>query len=187
MVITTKLNSTSLKQAANEVRDYGNDLQIKVYNVLRKLAEKGIAVAEQTVGSLGKYITFSRRSETDGMVIIAQETSVILAQWTLKNGEPREEEVSPLLMAEFGAGPHAIIWHGQDNDTNVMPSGRKVGRGEFPHQTHAFESSWYYMDKSGNWQVSTGIKPTRPLHNAVMELISTVDATVREVFGNGSN
>lgn len=187
MVITTKLNSASLKKAADEVRQYGNDLQVKIYNVLVRLAEKGITVAEQTIGNFGKYVTFSRRSETDGMVIVAQETSVILAEWMLKNGEKREEFVSPLLMAEFGAGPHAIIWHGQDGDTNVMPDGKKVGRGEFPHQKHAFESSWWYMDLSGNWKSSTGIKPTRPLYNAVMELISTVNATVREVFGNGSD
>lgn len=187
MVITAKLNSTSLKQAANEVRDYGNELQVKIYNVLRILAEKGITVAEQTIGNFGKYITFSRVSETDGMVIVAQETSVILAEWMMKNGETKKAEVSPLLMAEFGAGPHAIIWQGQDGDTSVLPDGKRIGRGTFPNQTHAFEHSWWYMDLSGNWQVSTGIKPTRPLHNAVMELISTVDATVREVFGNGSN
>lgn len=187
MVITAKLNSTSLKQAANEVRQYGNDLAIKVHMVLIKLAEKGISVAEQTIGNFGKYITFSRISETDGMVIVAQETSIILAEWLARNGETKKAEVSPLLMAEFGAGPHAIIWQGQDGDTSVMPDGKHVGRGTFPNQTHAFQNSWWYMDLSGNWQVSTGIKPTRPLHNAVMELISTVDATVREVFGNGSN
>ena len=115
MVITAKLNSASLKQAANKVRDYGNELQVKIYNVLRILAEKGITVAEQTIGNFGKYITFSRVSETDGMVIVAQETSVILAEWMMKNGETKKYTSYncsfPYLFIELLNNPNLVYFY----------------------------------------------------------------------------
>lgn len=186
MEITAKLSSTSLKQAANQVREYESYLQTKVREVLERLVDKGISIAEQTIGGFGKYITFSKETDAVGVIMVAQEINVIRAEW-LRYNKPVSAEVSPLLMAEFGAGPHAIIWEGTDGDTSRLPDGKTIGRGTFPNQTHAFENSWYYMDMSGNWQVASGIHPTRPLHNAVLEIINTVNSTVREVFGNGSN
>lgn len=184
MTITTRLDSAELKRAANEVRQYGNDLKIKIHEVLQKLVDKGITVAEQAVDWYGNYITFSRQFENDSVVLVAQEVGTIISEW-LRYGEPVYAEVSPLLMAEFGAGSHAVIWGGMTSDTNSLPDGRKIGRGTFPNQKHAFESVWHYMDLSGNWQTVSGLKPTRPLHKAVLEIISTVEMTAREVFGNG--
>lgn len=186
MEIKTKLSGVSLRQAAKDVREYENNLKAKIREVLERLIKKGIAVAEQTIGDYGNYITFSKETDAAGVVMVAQEVGVIYSEW-LKYGEPVYAIVSPLLMAEFGAGPHAIIWEGQTGDTNRLPDGTVVGRGTFPDQTHAFESNWHYMDLSGNWQTVSGMRPTRPLHNAVLEIISTVTGTVREVFGNGSD
>lgn len=184
MKITARLNSADLKRAADDVKQYANDLTTKVQQVLQRLADKGITTAEQTVGWYGNYITFSKQTDNDGVIIVAQEVGVIVSEW-VRYGQPVYAEVSPLLMAEFGAGNHAVVWQGVLNETNTLPDGKKIGRGTFPNQTHAFESYWHYMDMSGNWQTVNGLSPTRPLYNAVIEIISTVNATAREVFGNG--
>lgn len=184
MEIRAKLTSSDLKRAADEVTAYANNLPNRVMTVLQRLADKGINVAEQTIDWYGNYITFSKQTETNGVVIVAQEVGVMISEW-LRNGEKVEAEVSPLLMAEFGAGSHAVIWEGRTSNTEVLSDGTKIGRGTFPDQTHAFQSYWHYMDLSGNWQTVTGLSPTRPLYHAVMEIIAQVDATAKEVFGNG--
>ena len=186
MVIKARFNSADIKRMADEVEGYRYDFQVKVHTILRRLADKGIAAAALSVGNMGQYITFTKQNDPYGVTIVAQETSVIVAEW-MRYGQLVHAEVSPLLMSEFGAGKHAIIWEGQNGNTNTLPDGKQIGRGTFPNQTHAFEDSWYYMDVNGNWHVATGIKPTRPLHNAVMEIITQVEATAREVFGYGSN
>lgn len=185
MVIKAKLNSADIKRMAVDVERYQIEFQIKVHTVLQRLADKGIAAAAMSVGNMGRYITFSKQNDPYGVTVVAQETSVIIAEW-IRYGHLVHAEVSPLLMSEFGAGRHAIIWEGVTEHTNTLPDGKQIGRGTFPNQTHAFENSWYYMDLSGNWQVASGVKPTRPLHNAVLEIITQVEATAREVFGNGS-
>ena len=185
MVIKAKLNSADIKKMAVEVEQYGIEFQTKIHTVLRRLADKGIAAAALSVGNMGQYITFTKQNDPYGVTIVAQETSVIVAEW-MRYGNLVHAEVSPLLMSEFGAGRHAVIWEGQTEHTNTLSDGKQIGRGTFPNQTHAFEDSWRYMDVNGNWHTASGIKPTRPLHNAVIEIITQVEATAREVFGYGS-
>jgi len=190
MVIETKLNSADVRKAADEVRQFGRDFQTKVYQVLQRLADKGITTAQTTIGNFGKFVTFSKQTAGDGVVVVAQETNVIVARW-LRKGEEVEAVVSPLLMAEFGAGPHAIIWEGQNGNTNTLPDGKEIGRGSFKYpdqiQTHAFQSSWWYMDLNKQWHQASGINPTRPLHNAVLEIIAQIESTAREVFRDGAD
>lgn len=186
MVIETRLNSADVRKAADEVRQFGRDFQTKVHQVLQRLADKGINTAQTTIGNFGKFVTFSKQTAGDGVVVVAQETNVIVARW-LRKGEEVEAVVSPLLMAEFGAGSHAVIWEGLTSNTDTLPDGRKIGRGTFPEQTHAFQSSWWYMDLNKQWHQASGINPTRPLHNAVLEIITQIESTAREVFGNGSD
>ena len=184
MEIRTKLQSAELKRAADEVRQFGRDFQTKIQTLLERLVEKGINVAEATVGKFGNKITFSKQVDNLGVVMVATETDYILAEW-LRGNTPVEAIVSPLLMAEFGAGPHAIVWEGQLSNTDTLPDGKRIGRGTFPNQTHAYENSWWYMDLNGKWHQAFGVTPTRPIHNAMLEIIAQVNATVREVFGNG--
>lgn len=188
MEISGKLNSADLKRMSDELSGYKPTLQEKLDRFVRALTDKGIHIAKDTAGNFGSKIVFSRRSDSEGTVLVAQETDVILSKWMRKDGEV-EAKVSPLLMAEFGAGPHAIIWEGQNGDTDTLPDGKKIGRGSFKYpkqiQTHAFEDSWWYMDVNEQWHQSRGITPTRPLHNAVLEMIMQIENTAREVFGNG--
>ena len=188
MEIKAKLTSSDLKRAADEVTAYANNLPNRVMTVLQRLADKGISAGETTIGNFGQYVTFSKRTEGLGVVIVAQETGVIVSEW-LRHGERVEAEVSPLLMSEFGAGRHAIIWEGQNGNTNTLPDGKQIGRGSFKYpdqiRTHAFQNTWWYMDVNQQWHQASGVTPTRPLYHAVMEIITQVDATAKEVFGNG--
>lgn len=185
MKIRGKLTSDSLKMMADELQQYATDFQAKIQLLTQRLADKGVIVGQTTIGNFGKYVTFSRHTNTHGVVVVAQETDVIVSRWLRSGDEEVEAVVSPLLMAEFGAGPHAIIWEGTTGSTDMLSDGTKIGRGSFPEQTHAFESSWWYMDLNKQWHQASGVKPTRPLHNAMLEIINTVSATAREVFGNG--
>lgn len=184
MEISGKLNSADLKRMSDDLLGYKPTLQEKLDRFVRALTDKGIHIAKDTAGNFGSKIVFSRRSDSEGAVLVAQETDVIVSRW-LRNGGEVEAKVSPLLMAEFGAGPHAIIWEGVEGSTSVLPDGKTIGRGTFPEQTHAFEDSWWYMDINKQWHQSRGITPTRPLHNAVLEMIMQIENTAREVFGNG--
>lgn len=186
MEISGKLNSADLKRMSDELSGYKPTLQEKLDRFVRALTDKGIHIAKDTAGNFGSKIVFSRRSDSEGTVLVAQETDVIISRW-LRNGGEVEAKVSPLLMAEFGAGPHAIVWEGVNESTNKLPDGKTIGRGTFPNQTHAFEDSWWYMDANKQWHQSRGITPTRPLHNAILEMILQIETTAKEVFRNGSN
>lgn len=186
MEISGKINSADFRRMADEALKYKPTLQEKLNQFVRLLTDKGIVVAKDTAGNYGNKIVFSRRSDSEGTVLVAQETEVIISKW-LRKGFEVEAEVSPLLMAEFGAGPHAIVWEGVNESTNKLPDGKTIGRGTFPNQTHAFEDSWWYMDANKQWHQSRGITPTRPLHNAVVEMILQIETTAKEVFRNGSN
>lgn len=192
MEIKGKLKSDDLRRIADEVRQYGIDFQAKIQTFLKRLADKGILVAEESGGAFGHLITFTKETETDGVVIIGRDAAPVYSSWLKKDGSKVTAKLSPLLMSEFGAGPHAIIWEGVINNTDTLPDGTKIGRGtlppyeDYPGQTHAFESQWRYKDLSGNWHTADGYKPKRPMHNAMVEIINAVNATAREVFGNGN-
>ena len=180
------LNSRSIKQMADDLRSYEDGLREKIRDFRDALANKGIRVAMSSTDSVyGQYIVFTKEESGDTTTIVAKETSQILSEW-LYYGIHVWAYVSPLLMEEFGSGSHAVVWESSDGSrTGVLSDGTKVGRGTFPEQIHAFKDSWKYMDLNYNWHTVSGVTPTRPMHNAVIEVITQVERTAREVFGNG--
>lgn len=186
MTIKFGLKSAEIKAAESELRNYANILHDKVSLVLSRLADKGISVAESSLNSMAKYIVFEKVQSDGSVTIVAREVQYILAEWQQKNQPNKTAIVSPLLMSEFGAGQYAVYWEdSQGTPHETLSDGTKIGRGSFPDQKHAFENEWFYMDVQGNWHSSRGFKPGRPLHNAVMEIITQIESTAREVFDNG--
>lgn len=186
MILKAFLNSRSIKQMADDLRKSEQEIANKLRTFRVLLAEKGIRVAMSNVSSgFGQYIRFEKVDTENMTMIVAMETQQILSEW-LRYDERVQAYVSPLLMAEFGAGSHAVLWEdSQGAPHSTLSDGTQVGRGSFPNQTHAFESTWWYMDLNHNWHQASGIKPTRPMHNAVIEIITQIQQTAREVFGHG--
>lgn len=185
MVISGKLTSWDLKRMADELRQYGTDLQTKLRLFVSRLADKGIQAAlNANYGSYASYIVFSKETESNGTVIVARETSLLTADWL----GHEDVEISPLLMTEFGAGNYAVYWENSDGMENRrLSDGTPIGRGSFPNQKNAFKDHWLYRDTEGYLHISRGFYPTRPMHHAVIEIITQVESTAREVFGNGSS
>ena len=173
------LSVASVRKTQKELLKYRNDLQAKCEKLVQALANKGILVAEQNVGEYGKYILFEVQTEPEKLgakaLLIASNTGLIRSEWRTQDGV-READVSPLLMAEFGSGLRA------NNSEAADRLG--MGTGTFPEQTHAEDpSGWWYMDLSGEWHHSYGIRPSMPMTMALSEIIDQISDTAREVFG----
>ena len=188
MRLKGRLTSASLKQMADDLRGFEDGFRNNIREFRDLLANKGIRVAmANTSQKFGQYILFEKQESGNTTTIVARETTQLLSEW-LYYGMTVQALVSPLLMEEFGSGSHAVVWENSDGSrTGVLSDGTKVGRGTFPEQKHAFESSWHYMDLNWQWHTVSGETPTRPMHNAVIEIITQVERTAREVFRNGTN
>lgn len=179
--ISFNLSASSVRKAQKELLRYKKDLLAKCEKFVRVLANKGIIVAQQNTGEYGKYIVFSVevQPEKDGVkaLLIASNTGLIRSQWLTKEGV-QEADVSPILMAEFGAGLRANL----SNNPKAKELG--MGTGTFPGQTHAEDpDGWWYMDLEGEWHHSYGLYPSMPMWNAANEMFNELHETAKEVFG----
>ena len=168
---------SSIQELQKQLGNYKESLNDKCERCVRELAESGISVAKQNVGSYGKYITFSVKAEQNQngckVVLVASNTGIIKSEWRTQDGV-KTADVSPLLMAEFGSGMKA------ENPMNVPG----VGQGTFPGGTHGNDpSGWWWMDLNGEWHHSRGVTPTMPMYHASLEMIAKVQSVAKRVFG----
>lgn len=184
MGTTIKLNlsQASVRQAQKELLAYKKRLLRSRSVFVEKLAELGITVAEQHVSDGYKpYILFGVdvNSGTSDVraVMYATNTGLIRSEWRTNNsaGGIATADVSPILMAEFGAG---LIAGNPDAKRFGM------GTGTFPGQTHAEDpEGWWYMDMDYEWHHSYGIKATMPMATAAEDMVENIARVAREVFG----
>lgn len=177
MKLKLRLESKSIEKAIKELEKYRDSLAIKNAVFVQRLLDEGIKVAQEHVGGMGKYITFT--SNVEGTthcvgLLVAKNAVTITSMWDYY-GEVVGADVSPLLMSEFGSGKFAEV---------LFPV-EGVGQGTFPGQTHAFENRWHWKDLDGKWHSSSGFHPTHPMYHADMEMIENVQKIAKEVFGNG--
>ena len=177
-----------------EIRKYQTGLKRKNREFVNKLAEFGISVAQAHAGDeYGPYIIFDKTLEPTQAngnvrgVMVATNTGLIRSEWyTINNASGIESaDVSPILMAEFGAG----IAH--DNNPDAHQFG--MGAGTFPGQTHAMDpTGWWYIpvnnpDGSPNterqWYHSTGVEPTMPMATAFSQMFAEIATIAKGVFG----
>lgn len=190
MKYSVNLNVRDLKAFANELNQYADMFEVKVKTFLDKLADLAIHVASINEGDFSGYIVYSKEFEGSKTVkVMAKDSQVITNSWYAgsKSTELRQEEISPLLMAEFGSGRYAISKEGIG------------GQGTLNTYGHAFDSNgWYWWTddvtqvssgdamvsaSNGRWKFhSYGTPPSQPLHKAVMACISEVEEIAREVF-----
>lgn len=194
--INLSLDPNELRQAANELREYAREFELKVKAFIEACADHGIMIATMNEGDFAGYIVYSKKfEEKDGdyTVYIAASDTPILRSWytSATGGKMKEAYISPLLMAEFGSGWNAstdippdlegIAGHGTLNTYGHanQPSGWSWWTSDASDQTDA----QFLKSEGGRYLFTTrGIKPTRPLHNAVQSLISDVEGIAVGIF-----
>lgn len=176
------LSRTSVERAKRELLAYKKSLLEKCTVFVNRLAEIGISVAEQNVSEdYRPYILFGTEVDADKTgvraVMYATNTGLIRSEWRTNNtaGGVATADVSPILMAEFGAGLIA------GNDKAKMFG---MGTGTFPGQTHAEDpSGWWYMDMDFEWHHSYGVRATMPMSTAAEAMMDNAVRIAQEVFG----
>lgn len=192
--IDVQLNSRSIKQAIEELKAYKVELHKKNEQFVAALLEKGIAKAyEKTADTggafgthqMGRYITFMQEVEGANGRLIG--SSVRLYEvWQAQNGETHEGEISPLWALEFGTARLAL----SPSEANAR-FGVNAGQGSNSKYGHSNDLVWYIPEEFNedgtvkSWKTLTAITPTMPMYNASLEMIREIEATAREVFGNG--
>jgi len=191
-----RLDSNELYDLARKLDVYATRFDLKVRTFLKMLADLAIDVAKTNEGDFAGLIVYSKVFETkeggQAVKMVAKSDPIMRAWYASStSNEVRTEEISPLLMAEFGSGHKAINATGE-----VAGMG---GQGTLNLFHHAFDSNgWYWWtdeaiggtdaqlvnDTNGRFKYhSYGQSPSQPLHNAVMACIREVEGIAREVFG----
>ena len=181
-IVIDCLSPSSMQQGVMSLRDYRQFVQDRCLAFVLELANRGIFVARHIpTGGFDKYIYFgieSRRMRNAGAeaIIYAQQTGLIRSEWLVASASAvKVADVSPLLMAEFGAGIN--------HDKNPVAHRHQMGAGTFPDQTHAFDAAgWWYQDTSGEWHHSDGIEPSMPMYRTALYLQRTVVVVARQMF-----
>ena len=181
--INVTLSPEGIKAAKKELAKYKRELNAKCKTFVKELSKLGITTAREHLRKRYKpYITFA--TEVDPVqngyraLMVATNTGLIHSQWRTgpNEGDVASADVSPLLMAEFGAGI--------EHDHNPRAHEFGMGAGTFPGQTHAMDpGGWWYMNLEGEWIHSTGIEPTMPMTEASKAIVQNVNRIAKEVFG----
>lgn len=177
MKISVDLSTSGIRKAQRQLRLYQKALLAKCEEFVLKLSAKGISAAKMNISDgYRRYVVF--HTETNVIdygataIMLATQTGVITSEWRVKGGT-KTADVSPLLMAEFGAGLRS----------NSRAEKYGMGTGTFPGQTHAEDpDGWWYMTLDGEWHHSYGITPTMPMYHAYLEMFDKIYETAREVF-----
>lgn len=173
-VLTSNLSTTGLNRLISQLKDYANNLDYIANEIVEKLAERGIRVAEYSVyGDWRSFIEFKYEPINLGEgELVGSDTKIIHRVWYTRLGAVSgEADVSPLLMSEYGAGPYALYGH----------------RGTFPGQKNAFKSEWYWYDVFGRKHSSEEdyhMVSTQPMYRAFIDMMQSIDKVAREVFDN---
>ena len=193
MKYNVSLDSKELFKLSSELLKYADDFENKVHTFLDKLSSVGFMVAVRNGGDFSHYITYSKKFDDNTTVVITAHSSPIMAEWYAgsQTKKVRTEEISPILMAEFGSGHYAIQGSGE--------AAKLGGQGTLNKYGHAFDTDgWYWWsdeptslgggevvkDANGRFKFhSMGTRPSQPLHKAVMACIFQVEEIAREVFG----
>ena len=153
------------------------DLPHMADEIVRRLAEIGITVAEYSVYSTFRpYIEFRYEPESLGVgELVGSDNALIHRIWYTKGGAVKgDADISPLLMSEYGAGPYALEGH----------------RGTFPEQKHAFESEWFWYDSGGvkhSSEEDYTMVSTQPMYRALIEMTNKAVEVAKEVFSVNGN
>ena len=169
------LSVASIKQLQKELEKYKSGLEDKCKQLVERLSEIGIEIAEVKIkeSPLGHHVTIKSTMSKEQ----AGYKAVLAATGDIKKSEGYED-FNTLLAIEFGAG----IYHNKKPNPNADEFG--MGVGTFPGQIHAFEDGWYYWDEiAEQWRYTHGVKATMPMYNADMAIVQNFIKEAKDIFG----
>lgn len=179
--ISFGLDVQQINKAIQDLQAYENRFHQNIKLATDILADIGISVASHNVnGKYLPYLLFTKKIENvddNGVteIVCAVETGQIYEEWYIDSAyNTTGYYISPLLMAEFGSGIHAVPYKtigGQGTMPNTLSNGRNAMRGW-----------WRWKDLNGDWHYSTGEKPTAPVYHAYVAMSGQIRNVFREVF-----
>lgn len=162
--IRISLSGDGIRQAKEQISETKDWIRVKVKQLAEELARYGIQIAEQNTGVWGKHIEFVMETEE---TVTGCKAIMIMRDLYKIIPKHDDREVSPSLMAEYGAGHYAV----------------KGWQGTFPDQIHAFNPlGWWYLGNDDKWHHSYGVVPERPMYTAYQEMIGHIDEVAKRVF-----
>ena len=162
------LSEASIKKAIKEINDYRNSIKEKTHKFCVYLAKKGYDIAQANVGGF-EGITFEIQEPSNGNAILVGFSSRQLRTWwNKKEGQVKNYDYSPILMAEFGSGSYAL-----DGNRGTFPTGKHNGK----------RDEWAYRVSHDAPLVWTdGEQPTRPMHKAFERMYEDARVVAWEIF-----
>lgn len=179
-VFEAKLSLKDLRQLQKDLRYYRKyTLTESVEKFVNELLDRGISIAYQDAGEFQGFIGFykemaSASRDTDGAnfrkynyrvtgYLIGANVVKNIVKWN-RYGKEVEEEISSILMAEYGSGKFADKKH----------------RGTYPttstnNPPNAMRNMWFYTQgeiENGKlkWYKASGVKPTMPMYHAFRQM-----------------
>lgn len=172
-VIHVKLNSKSIKDALKELDDYKKWLDLKTIELTERLVELGIEVAEEhsvdrggIFGThlMGQYVSFEMKVE--GNVHGATRILVGFGDDVASNVS-LGRSINALYALEFGTAALGLAPY----------------KGTNSQAGHEDDLTWYaYDEETKSYKLLSAIMPTRPMHNAYLQILDSVQSVAKEVF-----
>lgn len=180
--INVSLNGrNSIKKAIKEIQNYRKSLNTKMELFVSRLMDVGIKRAEEVGGRFAHRVTYEKHLEPTeygchGVLLgIGEE---IEREW-IRGGEVMTGSINALWTMEFGTAAYAI------SDERF---GGKGGAGTASQTggAHNNDTDWYFYVRGEDGKLirkhGTAIQPTRPMHNAMLEMQEQITRIAQEVF-----
>lgn len=175
--LTTK---GSIDKAIRELERYKDNLVDKEKLFCRRLAEIGVNAAMMTLATKGQGDSSRDAKFNISYMVEGREVEFILSVTSNPTITKDGRVFYPHLAWEFGAGNY---FNGMTSP-NPKAGELGLGIGSFPMQSHVPEPGfWYYRDENGDPVRSYGTQATMPMHTAVVEMMKSVEAVAKEVYG----
>lgn len=169
--ITLTLDPQSIAQAEKAVKEYKSQLQEKITELLRRLAERGVVVAD--VG----FASAQYDGTNDVKVEIVQEASNIIS--IVASGQAT-------LFIEFGTGVFYPTQHPQAGEHGMQRGAYGKGRGKGKTWGYYGEAGTHGEVKKttdkGDLVLTHGNPPNMPMYNSFKEVCAAVEQVAKEVF-----
>ena len=164
MKIHINLNKRgSIDEAIKKIEAYRKDIEDKLGELVRILANDGFVVARSWLGA-------TQGDSTRASVgLDFDEAGNIHSAVINLSGQDA-------LFVEFGAG----YYYNASDPPHAAEFG--YGVGTYPGQKYAFQRGWYYYDEMGNLTYSHGTEGTYPLYHAAENIRNTAIIKALSVF-----